>query len=140
MPALFLNYLLLTVDVTHCGLHSLSSEEAHAMSTESNTAMIACAVPHWPPLWMRAVQTPDAWRRSLRRLASYLWPSVIAMSFVLSACGEPSARCNTPPATFRSAIVVADHLEVAVQFTCAGAVQVGTLYLSPGRDPHPAVV
>ena len=70
---------------------------------------------------------------------------LIAFALVaLASCGgesDPdSARCNSPQPTFGQATDQFDHKEVAVHFTCGGAVLAGTLYLPNGTGSHPAVV
>jgi len=109
------------------------------MSQDTN-AMIGCAVAHWPSLRVRAVQTPDTPSGSLRGRVCFLSLGINVLSFILSACGEPSASCNAPPVTFGSPSITADHQEIVVHFTCEGAAQASTLYLPPGSGPHPAVV
>lgn len=54
--------------------------------------------------------------------------------------GSAGAPCAAPPAQFSDAMIFPDHQEVAVHFTCKGAVLAGTLYLPSGAGPHPAVV
>jgi pimeloyl-ACP methyl ester carboxylesterase len=72
--------------------------------------------------------------------------AVLAGVSVFAGCGgssvsDPeSARCNAPPTTFGQPTAFSDHSEVAVHYTCAGAVQAGTLFLPQGEGPHPAVV
>lgn len=51
-----------------------------------------------------------------------------------------SARCNAPAATFGEMEVQRDHREVTVHWTCAGAVQKGTLLLPLAEGRHPGVV
>jgi hypothetical protein len=93
------------------------------MATSDNAAVAARLSAGWP-----------------RRLVALLWLGVLALAGVLGACGEPSANCTAPPASFGSPVVSADHQEIAVHFTCEGAVQAATLYLPLGHGPHPAVV
>ena len=62
-----------------------------------------------------------------------------------AACGSSpsdpaSARCTDPAPTFGDPADLGDHREVAVHFTCEGAVLAGTLYLPPADGAHPAVV
>jgi dipeptidyl aminopeptidase/acylaminoacyl peptidase len=52
----------------------------------------------------------------------------------------PTASCNAPPTTFGPTTQVQSHQEVAVRYTCEGAVQVGTLYLPTLPGPRPAVI
>jgi dipeptidyl aminopeptidase/acylaminoacyl peptidase len=69
-----------------------------------------------------------------------------AALFLLGAFGgdsfsDPaSARCNHPPVTFGANQARGDHQEIAVHFTCSGAVLAGTLTLPNDARPHPAVV
>ena len=51
-----------------------------------------------------------------------------------------SARCGTPQPTFGAVHRRADHRELDVHFTCAGAVIAGTLDLPGSPGSHPAVV
>ena len=108
--------------------------------SEHTNVVIACRIAHRLPLRARAARTPDTRCGSLRGLVCFLWLGILLLSFVLSACGEPSASCNAPPVTFAPPAVTADHQEVVVHFTCEGAVQAGTLYLPAGPGPHPAVI
>jgi pimeloyl-ACP methyl ester carboxylesterase len=71
----------------------------------------------------------------------------VMVVLVLSGCGRSfddpaTAQCAAPPVTFGEPVDHGTHQEVAVHFTCEGAVLAGTLYLPkterPGR--HPAVV
>jgi pimeloyl-ACP methyl ester carboxylesterase len=71
----------------------------------------------------------------------------VTVVLLVSGCGRSfhdpaSAQCTAPPVTFGQPVDQGDHQEVAVHFTCEGAVLAGTLYLPktthPGR--HPAVV
>jgi dienelactone hydrolase len=74
--------------------------------------------------------------------------SLLAMTvaLMLSACGAaPSsdpddARCNAPLTNLRETRALGDHSEIAVRFTCEGAVQSGTIYMPAGEGPHPGVV
>jgi pimeloyl-ACP methyl ester carboxylesterase len=64
---------------------------------------------------------------------------------LLSGCGSgvsdpESARCDAPPSTFGTRVVLSDHLEIPVQYTCEDAMIRGTLYLPKGAGPHPALV
>jgi dipeptidyl aminopeptidase/acylaminoacyl peptidase len=52
----------------------------------------------------------------------------------------PSASCAAPAATFGPTNDLFNHEEVAVRYTCEGAVQAGTLYLPTGAGPHPAAI
>jgi uncharacterized protein len=52
----------------------------------------------------------------------------------------PTASCNAPPTTFGPTTQVLNHQEVAVHYTCEGAVQSGTLYLPSVAGPLPAVI
>src|SRR2546422_8754059 len=61
--------------------------------------------------------------------------------FILDYLADPpTASCNAPAPTFGPATQVLSHQEVAVHYTCEGAVQAGTLYLPSGPGPHPAAV
>lgn len=56
-----------------------------------------------------------------------------ALHTSVGACGghvsDPeSARCPSPPATFVKRVVLADHAELAVRYTCEGASIGGTVY------------
>jgi hypothetical protein len=74
----------------------------------------------------------------------------VTVVLMVSGCGRSfddpaSAQCAAPPVTFGQPVDQDDHQEVAVHFTCEGAVLAGTLYLPkttrPGRPGrHPAVV
>jgi len=73
--------------------------------------------------------------------------ALLAVAMVLAlSCGggsvdDPaSARCNAPDVTFGRKVVFGDHAEVGVRFSCAGAVQAGTLYLPARARSAPAVV
>jgi pimeloyl-ACP methyl ester carboxylesterase len=73
--------------------------------------------------------------------------SVLLLGLLVLAggCGggvsDPAnARCNNPDPTFGQAKTARDHREIAVHFTCQGAVLAGTLYLPRGNGPHPAVI
>jgi len=74
-----------------------------------------------------------------------LLASIVA-SLTLAACGTGSAAdpdnasCNAPPVSFGAPLVLANHAEVSVRFTCEGAAQAGTIYLPNGAGPHPAAV
>jgi uncharacterized protein len=57
-----------------------------------------------------------------------------------SVSDPASARCNAPPVAFGSSVDFADHRQVDVHFTCAGARLAGTLYLPNSPGPFPAVV
>lgn len=64
---------------------------------------------------------------------------------LLSACGSgvsdpASARCDTPPSTFGTSVVLSDHDEIPVHYTCEGAVIGGTLYLPKSAGAHAALV
>jgi dienelactone hydrolase len=72
---------------------------------------------------------------------------LFAFGLVALACGcgggtsDPeSARCENPNPTSDQPTQVGDHREVALRFTCQGAVLAGTLYLPSGEGRHPAVV
>ena len=51
-----------------------------------------------------------------------------------------TARCENPNPTSDQPAQVGDHREVALRFTCEGAVLAGTLYLPSQQRRHPAVV
>ena len=51
-----------------------------------------------------------------------------------------SARCENPNPTWDQPAQVLNHREVAVRFTCEGAVLAGTLYLPSEEGRYPAVV
>jgi dipeptidyl aminopeptidase/acylaminoacyl peptidase len=82
----------------------------------------------------------------LAAAATLIALAAAAAFFLLTAYGDPSfsdpatATCDAPPATFDDPMVLADHQEVAVHFTCEGAVLAGTVYLPKGAGPHPALV
>jgi dienelactone hydrolase len=57
------------------------------------------------------------------------------------AVADPAtARCAHPTVHSTVGATAADHREVAVRFTCAGATLAATLTLPPGPGPHPAAV
>jgi hypothetical protein len=84
----------------------------------------------------------------IRWLVRWARPPLVAGAalFLLSACGEPSfddpdtASCDAPQVIFSEALVLGDHQQMDVHFTCEGAIQAGTLYLPVGAGPYPAVV
>jgi uncharacterized protein len=66
---------------------------------------------------------------------------VAAVLFVIDYLADPpTASCGAPPATFGPTTNSFDHDEVAVHFTCEGAIQAGTFYLPHGGGSHPAVI
>jgi uncharacterized protein len=84
---------------------------------------------------------------SRRRLVSLviavagLGVAIAAVLFVLNYFADPpTASCAAPPTTFSPVTPDFTHNEIAVKYTCEGAVQAGTLYLPTGRGPHPAAV
>ena len=56
------------------------------------------------------------------------------------ASDPESARCENPNPTSDQPAQVGDHREVAIHFTCEGAVLAGTLYVPAQEGRHPAVV
>ena len=52
----------------------------------------------------------------------------------------PTASCANPPTTFGEKTDLFNHNEVAVQFTCEGKRQAGTLYLPSSAGPYPVAV
>ena len=52
----------------------------------------------------------------------------------------PTASCANPPTTFSEKTDLFNHNEVAVQFTCEGKRQAGTLYLPSSAGPYPVAV
>ena len=74
-------------------------------------------------------------------LAALLAVVTVGVVFVRDLIADPpDASCQAPAAAFGPPVSVAGHQEVAVEYTCAGAVQRGTLYLPEGPGPHPAVI
>ncbi len=73
---------------------------------------------------------------------------VAAAAFALAACGDIApdsadperARCDSPQVILGGVTSLADHIEVAVRFTCVGAVQSATVYLPKTAGPHPGAV
>jgi uncharacterized protein len=57
-----------------------------------------------------------------------------------SLADPSSARCNAPVVRFGTAQRLPDYQQVAVHFTCNGAVLAGTLTLPTGPGPPPAAV
>src|SRR4051794_35494978 len=51
-----------------------------------------------------------------------------------------NARCDRPQASFGAPSVLPDHSAMSVRFTCAGAVQSGTVYIPGSAGPHPGAV
>ena len=67
--------------------------------------------------------------------------SLLTACDVAPASADPdNARCNSPVVTVRDARSLADHIEMAVKFTCEGAMQSGTVYLPTSPGQHPAAV
>jgi uncharacterized protein len=56
------------------------------------------------------------------------------------SAAEADTSCAAPEAIFGEARALADHRELDVRFTCAGATLAGTLYLPAGDGPFPAAV
>ena len=84
-------------------------------------------------------------RRHVLGLAAGITAATTLGALLLGARGpslaDPeTARCNAPGLDFGSVRAYADHREVDVRFTCAGAELVGTLAIPPGPAPHPAAV
>ncbi len=83
-------------------------------------------------------------RRRLVSIAvaiAVLAAAAAAALFALDYLADPpTASCIAPPATFGQATDMPGHQEVAVHFTCEGAVQAGTLYLPSRPGPHPAAI
>lgn len=74
-------------------------------------------------------------------LASLLAVVIVGVVFVRDLIADPpNASCQSPPATFGPPVSVTGHQEVAVEYTCEGAAQRGTLYLPAAPGPYPAVV
>jgi len=61
----------------------------------------------------------------------------VAMDYLADA---PTASCANPPTTFGQKTDLFNHFEVAVQFTCEGKRQAGTLYLPSSPGPYPIAV
>ena len=66
---------------------------------------------------------------------------IAAVLFTLDYLADPpTSSCNAPSPSFGQATTVLSHQEVAVRYTCEGAIQAGTLYLPTRAGPHPAVI
>jgi hypothetical protein len=70
---------------------------------------------------------------------------VLVATILLCSCGssinDPAdAACPSPDPEFGKPVETADHVEVAVHFTCEGARLAGTMYLPPSDGRHPAVI
>jgi len=64
-----------------------------------------------------------------------------AMLFVLDFLADPpTASCSAPATRFGPTTENFNHREVAVHFTCEGAVQAGTLYMPSGPGPYAAAI
>jgi len=71
--------------------------------------------------------------------------ATIGLLIVVSGCGggvsDPaSVRCPSPTSGAGTRVVLRDHVEVPVTFTCGGARISGTVYLPRSKGPHPALV
>ena len=77
-------------------------------------------------------------------LAAVIALAAAALLLALGALGGPEdpavAPCRRPPTTLSRRLVVLDHRELGVHFTCNGAQLAGTLFVPLGRGPHPTVV
>jgi uncharacterized protein len=68
-----------------------------------------------------------------------------AALFLMAGCGSnvsdpASARCDAPRSRFGMRVLLSDHVEIPVHFTCVGAAMSGTLYVPKGARAHPALV
>lgn len=78
---------------------------------------------------------------SLLVVVAGLGASIGAVFLVMNYLTDPpGASCVAPAATFGPTNNLFNHEEVAVRYTCEGAVQAGTLYLPTGPGPHPAAI
>ena len=78
---------------------------------------------------------------SLLLVVAGLGASIGAVFLVMNYLADPpGASCAAPATTFGPTSNLFNHEEVAVRYTCEGAVQAGTLYLPTGPGPHPAAV
>jgi uncharacterized protein len=70
--------------------------------------------------------------------------AAIGLLIVVSGCGggvsDPaSARCPSPASHAGARVVLKDHIELPVTFTCVGARIRGTLFLPRSHGPYPAL-
>ena len=79
-------------------------------------------------------------RRLLSVLASILAVVPIAGCATGSARDPANARCDDPRPSFGGPVVLPTHTQVAVHFTCEGAVQAGTIYVPNGLGLHAGAV
>jgi pimeloyl-ACP methyl ester carboxylesterase len=77
-------------------------------------------------------------------MATTIAVTVVAVVIVyrvwFSVDDPASARCPHPPSSMGAQRQFADHREIDVTYTCAGAALAGTIYLPSGPGPHPGVV
>jgi uncharacterized protein len=71
--------------------------------------------------------------------------ATIGLLIIVSGCGggvsDPAgARCPSPPSHAGKRVVLRDHVELPLTFTCSGARISGTLYLPRSDGAHPALV